>query len=179
MFCRHKSFVHFCSSLGTFEYSHDLQAKMAAPMVSCTIDLSVSVTWDFANSSMTENGRAFCCFSVGSSFLKARNCRNNRMLSSLSESFVGFCLPDANDRKVCTTFDNHPLLTVRAKAQSKMICSCWLRLFMKMSWHPTRGSVLPIWPLSWVFNWDTDVLAFLKEETSTKMMYWFDKRIMS
>ena len=41
MFCRHKSFVHFCSCLGTFEYLKDLQAKEASPMVSCVIDLSV------------------------------------------------------------------------------------------------------------------------------------------
>ena len=43
-FLRHKSLVCFCSRLGTLEYSQGLQAKEAAPMVSCVIDLSVSVT---------------------------------------------------------------------------------------------------------------------------------------
>ena len=44
MFLRHKSLVLYCSRLGTLEYSQDLQAKKATPMVSCVIDLSVSVT---------------------------------------------------------------------------------------------------------------------------------------
>jgi len=44
MFLRHKSLMRFCSRLGTLEYSQDLQAKKTAPMVSCVIDLSESVT---------------------------------------------------------------------------------------------------------------------------------------
>ena len=146
MFVRHKILVCFYSRLGTFEYSHDLQAKQTAPIVSCTIKSSVSVTtWHFANLLRTENGRAFCCFSVGSLFLKAQNCLDRRMRSSLSASLVGFCLP--NDRKVCTTFDMIPLpvastsvlncesenlllLTAMTNASSRRILSS-----VKMSWH--------------------------------------------
>ena len=56
---------HFPS--GTFKYSHEQQAKKAAPMVSCEIALSSSDTCLFANSSRTQKGRAFCCTSLGSS----------------------------------------------------------------------------------------------------------------
>ena len=121
--------------------------------MSCTIVLSVSVTCCVANLSQTETGRAFCCFSFGSLFLRARYCLDRRMLSSLSLSVVGFHHPD--DRKVCTTFDmvsltvpsasmlNHelenlPLLVAMANAPSKRILSCLLRLSMKMSCHPTE-----------------------------------------
>ena len=150
-FLRHKSLVHFCSCLGTLEYSQDLQAKKAAPMVSCVIDISVSVTWHFASSLRTANGRALCCYSLGLSFLNARKSLDKRMLSSLSTSFVGFCLPV--DWKVFTTFEMVPLtvpsanvlkreleklslLTAMTNAPSKTICSCLLRLSMNMSWHP-------------------------------------------
>ena len=62
------------------------------------------------------------------------------------------CLPE--NQKVCTSFDmapltampsasvlNHasenlPLLTAMANALSKSICSCLLKLSIKMSWHP-------------------------------------------
>ena len=44
MFLRHKSLVCFYSCCSTFEYLHDMQAKKAAPIVSCRIDLKVSVT---------------------------------------------------------------------------------------------------------------------------------------
>ena len=96
----------------------------------------------------------FCCFSFGSLFLKAWNCLDRMMLSSsLSASFMGFCLPC--NRKICITFDmepltvpsasvlnckseNLPLLTATANAPRKRILSCLLRLSMKMFWHPTK-----------------------------------------
>jgi hypothetical protein len=148
-----KSLVHFYSYLRTFEYLHDLQAKKAVPMVSCVNDLLVSVTWRYANSLSTEKGRAFCSFFLGSSFLKAQNCCNKRMLSSLSASFVGFYLH--NDQKACSTLnmvpltvssasvldlesENFPLLTTMANAPSKRIHSSLLRLSMKMSQPPTE-----------------------------------------
>ena len=122
-------------------------------IVSCVIDLSVSVTWRFDNLSRTENGRALCCFSLGLAFLKAQNYLDRRMLSSLSASSVGFCLP--GNQRYCTIFDmvsltvpsasvlkreleNLPLLTAMAKAPSRRILSWLLRLFMKMTWHPTE-----------------------------------------
>ncbi len=83
IFLRQRSFVCFCSLLGTLEYSQDLQAKKAMPIVSCTIALLRLVTCHSASLSSTENGRAFCCFSFGSSFLYARNCLDRRTLSLL------------------------------------------------------------------------------------------------
>ena len=83
--------------------------------------------------------RGLMLFLLSSSFLKARNCLDKMMLSSLSTSFVGFCLPD--DRKVCTTIEvvsltapsanvlkresnNLLLLTAMANAPSNRILSC-------------------------------------------------------
>ena len=69
IFRRQSSFVRFISLRGTFRYSQERQAKKPAQIVSCDIPLSSSDTCLFANSSRTINGRAFCCTSLGSSFL--------------------------------------------------------------------------------------------------------------
>jgi putative ABC transport system permease protein len=44
IFCRHSSFVHLSSLLGTVEYSQEQHAKNAAPIVSCPNAISNSVT---------------------------------------------------------------------------------------------------------------------------------------
>ncbi len=92
IFLRQRSFVCFCSLLGTLEYLQDLQAKKAAPIVSCTIALLRLVPCHSASLLSTENGRAFCCFSFGSLFLYTQDCLDRRKLSLLSISFIGFGL---------------------------------------------------------------------------------------
>ncbi len=151
IFCRHSSFVLLSSLLGTVEYSQEQHAKNAVPIVSCPKAISNSVTWRFASSSSTINGRAFCCFCWGSSFLYVRYCLDKRMLSSLASSFVGFCLPAAQN--VCTTcetapktipftstlwqsHENRPSLTAIANAPSMEICSFHVSWSMKRSVHP-------------------------------------------
>ncbi len=106
IFCRHSSFVHLSSLLGTVEYSQEQHAKNAAPIVSCPNAISNSATWCFASLLSTINSRAFCWTFWGSWFLLVRYCLDERMLSSLSSSFVGFCLPAA--QKVCTTCETAP-----------------------------------------------------------------------
>ncbi len=154
VFLKQRSFVLHSSDLGTIEYLQEWQAKKAAPMVNCTNVLSSSVTCRLASLSSTMNGRAFCCFCWGLLFLKALYCRDRRMLSSWSSSFVGFCLPAV--LKACTTCnmvpltvpsasaswrslvrENLPSLTAIANAPSMMICSCLARESMKRSRHPT------------------------------------------
>jgi hypothetical protein len=66
---RQSCFVHFISLRGTFKYSHERQAKKPAQIVSFETPISSSDTCLFANSSRTINGRAFCCTSLGSSFI--------------------------------------------------------------------------------------------------------------
>ncbi len=139
MFLKHKSFVCFMSWQGTFRYSQERHAKKAALIVSCTMALSKSVTCLFANSLRTTKGRAFCCTCLGSSFLKALDNHDRRMLSLLSVSFMGFGLPFS--LKVCTTCEMVPLTvpsarhlwhsckylpswTAMAKAPSMRILSC-------------------------------------------------------
>ena len=66
IFCKHESFVCFVSLLGILEYSQEQQAKEVAPIISCTIDWSSSVTCHFTSSS--KKGRAFCWICLGSLF---------------------------------------------------------------------------------------------------------------
>ncbi len=72
IFLRQRSFVHFCSLLGTLEYSHVLQAKKAAPNFSCPIALSSLVTCRSASLSSTENGRVFVAFLLSLCFCMHR-----------------------------------------------------------------------------------------------------------
>jgi hypothetical protein len=68
-------------------------AKKNARMVNCEVAHCNSVSVHFAISAMTQAGMAFYCFSLGSVFLKARNCRCRMKLSCRSLSFVGFGRP--------------------------------------------------------------------------------------
>jgi hypothetical protein len=54
----------------TFRYSQDLMAKKNVLIASWHIALCVSVACKWAISQMTQQGRAFCCFSAGCLFLK-------------------------------------------------------------------------------------------------------------
>ncbi len=103
---KHRSFVHFISLQGTLKCLQERHAKKSVPIVSCTVALSNSVTCCFANSSRTENGRAFCLACLGSSFWNVWSL-DRRMLSLWSASFVWFCLPFA--WKACTTCEMVPL----------------------------------------------------------------------
>ena len=68
-------------------------AKKNARMVSCEVAHCSSVSLRLAISAMTQAGMAFCCFSLGSAFLKARNCRCKMKLSCRSSSLVGLGQP--------------------------------------------------------------------------------------
>ncbi len=68
-------------------------AKKKARIVSCDMARCNSVRFRFAISAMTQAGMTFCCFSFGSAFLKARNCRCRMKLSWRSLSLVGLGRP--------------------------------------------------------------------------------------
>ncbi len=66
-------------------------AKKKAIIVSCEIAHWFSVSFCLAILAMMQAGIAFCYFSFGSAFLKARNCLDKMKLSWRSSSLVGFC----------------------------------------------------------------------------------------
>ena len=68
-------------------------AKKKARIVSCEVTHCNSVSCCLEILAMTQVGMAFCCFSLGLTFLKARNCCCRRKLSCRSLSLVGLGWP--------------------------------------------------------------------------------------
>ena len=87
------------SCCGTLTYSHERMAKKKARIVSCEFVHCCSVSCCLAILAMTQTGMAFCCFSFGSLFLKARNSRCKMKLSCRSLSLVGLGRPFSQNVK--------------------------------------------------------------------------------
>jgi hypothetical protein len=89
IFQRQSCFVCCCSALVTLQYLHDRMAQKWAAAASYPIACRNSVDLEERMRRRTQTGKAFCCFSLGSSFLYDLICPCRSQLTLCSASLWG------------------------------------------------------------------------------------------
>ncbi len=93
IFRRQSCFLCLYSAFVTLQYLHDpmawerASATMSIIAYCNSVDLEESMRWRM------QMGKAFCCFSLGSSFLYNHSCHCRSQLTLHSESLWGFTCP--------------------------------------------------------------------------------------